>query len=202
MTLREPDPVVTLAAEDELHPDWLHAAWPELSPADHAALRGCARIADRLTSLIAQRLGWEQGEETTDPLAALAARPATALARLGVAAGAIWHARSIRLLLDARDVEALVAQIGAPARALALANPTLGVAPPQQQPAEDLAAAAREAGSICLAAWLAYLPAGSRGKAAPKLPRAVVDRMVLPEEQTAALRIMTHLAAVPAHVGL
>lgn len=95
------------------------------------------------------------------------------LRRAAVLAGAVWHARRVRGLILARDLQAFIDRHGPAARALALRHAALAL------PDEDAGAAERPLvdavaadGQACLSAWLDALPPAA----------AAAVRLTLPEE--------------------
>lgn len=179
-----------------MHPDWLLCAWPSLAETDRAALLACERIQSRLQRLVADRLGWPDGPPVDGPLAALANLPASVLETIAGLAGAAWHAGSVRLVLNAAEVEALVEVIGAQARSFALEHMELSVAPAARTSVANLGEQIAAASRTCLAAWLAALPPGPRRLALPNFSRAFAEADMSPVDRQAALHIMAAAAPV------
>lgn len=144
-----------------------------------------AATADRL--LASPRLGararhWaaEGAEDALHALAfddrLLAESGPDGLRRAAVLAGAVWHARRVRGLIMARDLQAFIDQHGPAARALALRHAALAPPGEDEGSAErPLAEAVAADGRACLSAWLDALPP----------PAAAAVRLMLPEEDEA-----------------
>lgn len=184
-----------------LHPGWLKELWPALREEQVGLLLGNPRVQRRLLGMVAARQGWAEADDGPlgdVPGAALARAPRAAIEAAAAMAGAVWHARAIRRVIATRDVEHLQSQIGADTRSFALANIALAVAPPEQASAEPLAQRISAAASLCLAAWLAALPAGLQRLAVPKLPPSALSAAVPKGSEAPALAIM---ACVTAHMA-
>lgn len=145
---------------------------PDLAAATAERLLASPRLGAR-----ARRWAAEGAEDALHALAfddrLLAESGPEGLRRAAVLAGAVWHARRVRGLIMARDLQAFIDRHGPAARALALRH--VALAPPgegegaAERPLADAVAAD---GRACLSAWLDALP-----------PRAAaVVRLLLPED--------------------
>lgn len=177
-----------------MHPDWMQAAWPGLTEPQRTSLLACGRVQYRLRGLVAKRLGWPDGPVGAGPLAGLAALPASHVHMVALLAGAAWHAGSVRLVMAAAEVEALVRIIGARARGFALAYAGAPATAAERVSAAALAARIDAAAQTSLAAWLAALPPGPRRLALPNFPRIVAEAAVAACDAETALRLMTAAA--------
>ena len=138
------------------------------------AARLAARLAPGLGESVAERLllSPRLGERVrawatagaADALAALDERDRTlaaagegALRQAAVLAGSVWHARRIRSLVLARDLQAFIEAHGPGARTIALQHLSLSPAPAVTS-AEPLADAVLADGRACVSAWLGSLP--------------------------------------------
>ena len=119
------------------------------------------RLAARLDEVLQQRLG---------PLPALDAAQARALeldaqgwSLLQQRAGAVWHGNAIAMVVDGRELRALLAEIGEDLRGWALRGRPLAPVAGTVAVAE-IAAAIPAAGAGCLAAWCAAQPDSVRAR--------------------------------------
>lgn len=113
------------------------------------------RLAPRVARLVAARrlLGsWE-----TAPFKPAERRlmqlDHQAFRRLGLAAGAVWHADALRATIMAKPRTILLDGLGEEIYALAIAHPDLAVDLDENHSAETLLEAIAEDGLACLAAW-------------------------------------------------
>lgn len=178
-----------------IHPAWLATGWPGLSETERTLLLGGARIQGRLLQMLAAYHGWADGEAVKDgPAAVLAGQSAAAIGDAATLAGAVWHARPMRQLIAAADVEAINAAVGGPVRAFALAHAALAVAPAERVDVSILASRIALTGSQCLAAWLLKLPPGLRRVALPKLPPDTVEAVLAGRDRDQGAQIMHYVA--------
>lgn len=131
---------------------------PGLSAATAERLMRSPRLAARVSSLLADRLGRAEPGTLAAGDARLALASAETLARIVPCAGAVWHAAQVRALVRAQDVDAFVAALGQEARPAALSWPQLAPPGVATVPADGLEAAIRRAGAACVAAWVDSLP--------------------------------------------
>lgn len=145
---------------------------PDLAPATAERLLASPRLGAQ-----ARRWAMEGAEDALHALAfddrLLAESGPDGLRRAAVLAGAIWHARRVRGLILARDLQAFIDWHGPAARAFALSHAAL--APPDEDAeaaGRPLADAVAADGRACLSAWLDALPPAA----------AAAVRLMLPEE--------------------
>lgn len=145
---------------------------PDLATATAERLLASPRLGAQ-----ARRWVMAEAEDAVHALAfddrLLAESGSDGLRRAAVLAGAVWHARWVRGLILARDLQAFIDRHGPVARTFALRHAAL--APPGEDagPVErPLADAVAADGRACLSAWLDALPP----------PAAAAIRLMLPEE--------------------
>ena len=93
------------------------------------------------------------------------------LRRAAVLAGAAWHARRVRGLILARDLQSFIDRHGPAARAFALRHAALAPPGEDAEAAErPLADAVAADGRACLSAWLDALPPAAAGAVRLSLP--------------------------------
>lgn len=155
--------------------------------------RLAARLAPGLAAVTAERLlaspslgarvrRWaaEGTEDAVHALAfddrMLAEGGAAGLRRAAMLAGAVWHARRVRGLMLARDLQAFIDQYGPAAREAALRHAALSPDAEDGGPVQPpLIEAVAMDGRACLSAWLDTLPP----------PAAAAIRLALPESDEA-----------------
>jgi len=132
-----------------------------VSAATRSRLLATPRLAPRLLGLIAAHDGltpWQ--DELIDPAQRWLMRLDQAgLRHAGLAAGALWHARSVRAMIMARPRTQLVEALGEAIYGLAVAHVELAAEESVIAEPETLLAAIERDGIRCLAAWSEVLPA-------------------------------------------
>jgi len=208
-----PDPVPASVKQDDghaagdfvarAHPERVRACLdPRVSLATARRLQDCRRLRHRLHAVMAERYGSLDVQNsatvsaTSDAAAALASILASTdpieAARL---AGALWHARSLKLVLSGPAVAGLVAQIGRRAHAFGLRNAQAAVdATPITDPVA-LASAIERDGLLCLGACASGSPALRLRLAVMLAPGTPVDADHLPAS------FLTNAPAVLARVA-
>lgn len=145
-----------------------------LSDATRARLIATPRLAPRLLGLVARHEGlmpWQ--DELIDPQARWLMRLDQAgLRYAGLAAGALWHARSLRAMIMAKPRAQLLEALGEAVYGFAVAHVELAAEEGVIAEPEALLDAIGRDGTRCLAAWGEVLPA----------PAAPWFRLKLPED--------------------
>jgi hypothetical protein len=155
-----------------IHPGRTREWLPELTAESGSALLKCRRLTPRLSSIITQHYKLAALEEEDGLDLAIAMLSFDALAQASHLAGAIFHAREIRMLISKPAIASLFAGAGEWAHGFAMANADL--APPASaQDSEDEPPTAEiltRDGQLCFRAWLNTLSAPAAQRVVLKFP--------------------------------
>jgi hypothetical protein len=152
-----------------------------VSAATRGRLLATERLASRLLGLIAEHEGLVPWQDTLiDPAQAWLMRlDQGGMRQAGLAAGALWHARSLRAMIMARPRAELLEALGETIYGFAVAHVELAAEETVIAEPEALLDAIRRDGTRCLAAWGEVLPA----EAVPWFRLKLPADAPLPEER-------------------
>ncbi len=156
-----------------VHPDRTREWLPDLPAEIGLSLLRCGRLVPRLSAIITQHYKLTALEADGGLDLSIAMLSFNSLVQVSRLAGAIFHARQIRMLISKPAIAALFAGAGGWAHGYAMAQAEL--VPPASGDANESTPPTDEAivqdGWLCFRAWLAKLSAPAAQRIALKFPK-------------------------------